>query len=137
MLRLEIFLLFWFSQSIFLMMNIWSNLLTGSFAYTKAIMGTSLVPQMVKTLPAMQEARVPSLGLEDPLEKGMATHSNILASLPLQWAFAILWSFFFFFFLSSSIFSFLFFIIFIFKPIIFFLHLLLCLPFLLFFSPCR
>ena len=35
--------------------------------------------QMVKNLPAMQEARVRSLGQEDPLEKGIATHSRILA----------------------------------------------------------
>ena len=35
--------------------------------------------QMVKNLPAMQETLVQSLGLEDPLEKGMATHSSILA----------------------------------------------------------
>ena len=34
---------------------------------------------MVKNLLAMQEIRVPSLGLEDPLSKGMATHSSILA----------------------------------------------------------
>ena len=34
---------------------------------------------MVKNLPAMQETWVQSLGWEDPLEKGMATHSNILA----------------------------------------------------------
>ena len=33
---------------------------------------------MVKNLPAMRETRVPSLGWEDPLEKGMATHSSIL-----------------------------------------------------------
>ena len=39
----------------------------------------SLVAQMVKTLPAMQETRVPSPGGEDPLEKEMATHSSILA----------------------------------------------------------
>ena len=39
----------------------------------------SLVAQSVKNLPAMQEARVLSLGWEDPLEKEMATHSNILA----------------------------------------------------------
>ena len=39
----------------------------------------SLVPQTVKNLPAMQETYVPSLGWEDPLEKGMATHSSILA----------------------------------------------------------
>ena len=35
--------------------------------------------QRVKNLPAMQETWVQSLGLEDPLEKGMATHSRILA----------------------------------------------------------
>ena len=34
---------------------------------------------MVKNLPAMQETWVQSLGLEDPLEKGTATHSSILA----------------------------------------------------------
>ena len=39
----------------------------------------SLVTQIVKHLPAMQEIRVPSLGLEDPLEKGMATHLSVLA----------------------------------------------------------
>ena len=39
----------------------------------------SLAAQMVKNLPAMQETWVPSLGQEGPLEKGMATHSSILA----------------------------------------------------------
>ena len=34
---------------------------------------------MVKNTAAMQEMRVPSRGLEDPLEKGVATHSSILA----------------------------------------------------------
>ena len=34
---------------------------------------------MVKNLPAMQESQAQSLGQEDPLEKGMATHSGILA----------------------------------------------------------
>ena len=34
---------------------------------------------MVKNLPATQETQVQSLGGEDPLEKGMATHSSILA----------------------------------------------------------
>ena len=34
--------------------------------------------QMVKDLPAMQDTQVSSLGREDPLEKGMATHSSIL-----------------------------------------------------------
>ena len=41
--------------------------------------GASLVAQTVKNLPAMQENQVQSLGWEDPLEKGMATHFNILA----------------------------------------------------------
>ena len=35
--------------------------------------------EMVKNLPAMQKTQVQSLGWEDPLQKGMATHSNILA----------------------------------------------------------
>ena len=38
-----------------------------------------LVAQMVKNLPAMQDTRVQSLSQEDPLEKGMVTHSSILA----------------------------------------------------------
>ena len=41
--------------------------------------GASLVTQMVKSLPAMQETWVQSLGQEDPLEKEMATLSRILA----------------------------------------------------------
>ena len=39
----------------------------------------SLVAQMVKNLPTMQETWVQSLGQEDPLEKGKAIHSSILA----------------------------------------------------------
>ena len=41
--------------------------------------GASLVAQMVKHLSAMREARVRSLGEEDPLEKEMATHPSTLA----------------------------------------------------------
>ena len=41
--------------------------------------------QMVKNLPAMWETQVQSLGQEDPLEKGMATHSSILAGR-IPWA---------------------------------------------------
>ena len=37
------------------------------------------VAQMVKNLPAIQETQVQSLGWEDPLEKGMETHSSVLA----------------------------------------------------------
>ena len=40
---------------------------------------TSLVAQMIKHLPTMQETWVRSLGREDPLKKEMATHSSILA----------------------------------------------------------
>ena len=39
----------------------------------------SLVAQIVKNLPAMQETQVQSLGWEDPLEKKLATHSSSLA----------------------------------------------------------
>ena len=39
----------------------------------------SLVAQLLKNPPAMQETPVPFLGREDPLEKGMATHSSVLA----------------------------------------------------------
>ena len=41
--------------------------------------GTSMVAQVVKNLPAMQETWFRSLGREGPLEKGMATHSSVLA----------------------------------------------------------
>ena len=40
---------------------------------------SSLVAQKVKNLPAMWETWIRSLGWEDPLEKGMDTHSSILA----------------------------------------------------------
>ena len=42
-------------------------------------MWASLVAQMLKSLPEMQESQVQALIWEDPLEKGMATHSSILA----------------------------------------------------------
>ena len=42
-------------------------------------MGASLVAQMVKNLSAIRESWVRSLGQEDSLEKGMVTHSSILA----------------------------------------------------------
>ena len=41
--------------------------------------GASLVAQMVKNLPAVQEIQVQSVGQEDSLEKGINTHCNILA----------------------------------------------------------
>ena len=42
------------------------------------ILRASLVVQMVKNLPAVQETQFQSLDWEDPLEKGMATHTSIL-----------------------------------------------------------
>ena len=52
-----------------------SNIICNSWCLPCA----SLVAQMVKNLPTMQETRVRSLSREDLLEKGMATHSSILA----------------------------------------------------------
>ena len=55
----------------------------GLFGWGYLFVRASLVAQMIKNLPAVQETQVWSLGLEDPLEKGMATHSSILAwSIP-------------------------------------------------------
>ena len=45
----------------------------------KEVIRASLIAQLVKNLPAMQETQVRFLGQEDPLEKEMATHSSILA----------------------------------------------------------
>ena len=47
--------------------------------FTGLYYGASLVAQMVKNLPAIQETQFQSLGQEDPLEEEMATHSSILA----------------------------------------------------------
>ena len=53
---------------------------TGEFSIVpKTVPRASLVAQMVKNLPRMRETQVWSLDLELTLEKGMATHSNILA----------------------------------------------------------
>ena len=53
--------------------------LAGNCLNLFTICGASLVAQRVKCLPAMWETRVQPLGLEDLLEKKMATHSGILA----------------------------------------------------------
>ena len=50
-----------------------------NFEHCFASMWASLVAQMVKCLPTMQEIWVPSLAWEDALEKRKATHSSILA----------------------------------------------------------
>ena len=52
---------------------------TPEFWSTIWVLCASLVAQMVKNLPTLQETWVQSLGWEDPLEKWMPTHSNILA----------------------------------------------------------
>ena len=52
---------------------------TPEFWSTIWVLCASLVAQMVKNLPTLQETWVQSLGWEDPLEKGMPTHSSILA----------------------------------------------------------
>ena len=49
------------------------------FACSFPLSWASLVAQIVKRLPATQETQVRFLGLEDPLQKEMATHSSILA----------------------------------------------------------
>ena len=58
-----------------------TSLISGFLVYWSqlVLLGTSLVAQMVKRLPTMQETLVQSLGQEELLEKGMATHSSTLA----------------------------------------------------------
>ena len=50
-----------------------------SFFYLFIVSGTSLTAPLVKNPPSVQESLVQYLGQEDPLEKGTATHSSILA----------------------------------------------------------
>ena len=52
---------------------------TSEYTQKKLQSWTSLVAQTVKNLSAMQETQVRSLGMKDPLEKGMATHFSSLA----------------------------------------------------------
>ena len=59
----------------FLLVRVKINLKEKILSLTKL----ALMAQTVKNLPAMQETRVQSLGWEDPLEKGMASYSSILA----------------------------------------------------------
>ena len=58
--------------------NTWSNIKVVSLI-ALYLVWASLVAQLVKNPPVMQVAWVQSLGWEDPLEKGTATHSSILA----------------------------------------------------------
>ena len=59
-------------------MSLRTNLLIIRIQVTSTHFWASLVAQMVKNLPTMQEIWVQSLGWKDSLEKGMATHSIIL-----------------------------------------------------------
>ena len=65
------------NNSLTILLNCWltQNYFTENYTDNWA----SLVAQLVKNLPAMQETSVPSLGWEDPLEKGKSTPSSILA----------------------------------------------------------
>ena len=56
---------------------LWKN--SNYLGLSSSQLGVSLVAQTVKNLPAMWETWVQSLGWEDPLEEGMATHPSILA----------------------------------------------------------
>ena len=58
-------------------MKMWSHL--SGFPGGSVVRRASLVAQMVKNMPTMQETQVQSLDREDPLEKRMAIHSSILA----------------------------------------------------------
>ena len=57
----------------------WGNQGLERFSNVSSFFGALLVAQMVKNLPARQETQVWYQGWEDPLEKEMATHANILA----------------------------------------------------------
>ena len=56
----------------------------GHFMFSYGTLKTSLVAQTVKRLPTVQETRVQSLGQEDLLEKGMATHSSTRLENPMD-----------------------------------------------------
>ena len=54
----------------------WEDPLEKEMATHSSVLGTSLVAQMIKNLPAMKETWVQSLVRKDPFEKSMATHSS-------------------------------------------------------------
>ena len=61
----------------YLRVSCWIFFLFVFFFFSKTILGASLVDQIVKNPPAVEETRVQFLGWEDTLEKGMFTHSSI------------------------------------------------------------
>ena len=74
---------YWYSSNVFLFLLL-QNLICFQYHQITSLWKcllyswTSLVAQLIKSLPAMKDTRVWSLGWEDTLEKGMATHSSIL-----------------------------------------------------------
>jgi len=68
----------WLSVVFFVLVRNWLSFLDRLITFLPNF-GASLVAQMIKSLPAMWETQVQSLGWEDLLEKEMATHSSILA----------------------------------------------------------
>ena len=73
----------WYSQCSVYVSSHHHHIMITSVIYN--ILQASLVVQMVKNSPAMQETWVRSLGWENPLEEGMATHSSILAwRIPME-----------------------------------------------------
>ena len=68
-----------YSQPVWMYPLLFSISNTTDFLNICCSYGVSLMAQLVKNLPAMQETWVRSLGWEEPLEKRMATHSSILA----------------------------------------------------------
>ena len=64
---------------IYIHIYVYIYIYTHTHRYIHTYMPIHIWAQMVKNLPTMQEIWVLSLGQEDPLEKGMATHSSILA----------------------------------------------------------
>ena len=76
-LKLLIVILFLVIDMIIFSISSWFSL--GRLYISSYLFNSSLVAQMVKNPSAMQETQAQSLDWEDPLEKGMATHSHILA----------------------------------------------------------
>ena len=68
-----------YGEKSFATLAFFAHLHYDSFLLSRRLYRASLVAQMGKNLPVMQETWVQSLGQEDPLEKGVATHSRILA----------------------------------------------------------
>ena len=66
---------YWLSQ----IHNVPDLALSTGYTMVSVTVKASLVAQMVRNLPAMQEIWVQSLGWEDPLEEGMTTHASILS----------------------------------------------------------